>query len=186
MNDKKIIELYLNRNEKAVKETDLKYNKKLSYISYNIVKNQLDVEECKNDTYLSAWDSIPPNLPYNYLFSYLAKIIRNISLNLYNKNHRQKRITNIVEFSKEIEECIPSPNDELCKIEDEEFIDVINSFLYKLKKEDQNIFIRRYWYFYSIKDIANYYNLSESKVKSTLFRTRNKLRLYLIQEEIEL
>lgn len=186
MHDEMIVDLYKKRDEKAITETSRKYGRKLKRISFNIIQNISDAEECENDTYLAAWNSIPPKSPQTYFFSYLAKIIRNISINLYNRNHTKKRYANVVRLSKEMEECIPSPNDEVCKITENELTESISTFLKTLREEERNVFVTRYWYSESIKKIANTFNISESKTKSMLMRTRNKLRKYFESEGLEL
>ncbi len=186
MNGETIVDLYLQKDEKAIFESSSKYGTKLKRISFNIVQNISDAEECENDTYLSAWNSIPPNSPKQYLFSFLAKIIRNLSINLYNKNHTQKRYANIVELTKEMEECIPSPNDEVCKITETELAESISKFLKTLAKEEQAVFVTRYWYSEPIKEVTNKFGISESKTKSMLMRTRNKLKKHFESEGLEL
>lgn len=186
MNDEIIVDLYLQKDEKAIFESSKKYGTKLKRISFNIVQNISDAEECENDTYLSAWNSMPPHSPKQYLFSFLAKIIRNLSINLYNKNRAQKRYANIVELTKEMEECIPSPNDEVCKITETELTESISKFLRTLAKEERAVFVTRYWYSEPIKEIANKFGISGSKVKSMLMRTRNKLKKYFESEGLEL
>ncbi len=178
MNDENIVDLFLNKDENAIVYTKEKYGIKLNRIAYNILFNKEDSDECESDTYLAAWGAIPPKSPKTYLFSFLAKIIRNLSINLYNKSHTQKRNANIYELTKELEECIPSPNDDYLKLEESDFTLHLNSFFKTLKDDDRNIFILRYWYSYSIKEISFKYGISESKTKSLLFRTRNKLKLY--------
>lgn len=186
MNDEAIVDLYLQRNQQAITESSVKYSARLKQVSFNIVQNISDAEECENDTYLSAWNSIPPKSPKTYLFSFLAKITRNLSINLYNKNHTQKRYANVVELTKEMEECIPYPNDDVCKLSDVELTQSINKFLKTLKKEERNIFVKRYWFSESIKEISYKYGISESKAKSMLMRTRQKLKNFFESEEIEL
>ena len=186
MDDETIVDLYLQKDEKAIFESSTKYGTRLKRISFNIVQNISDAEECENDTYLSAWNSMPPHSPKQYLFSFLAKITRNISINLYNKNRAQKRYANIVELTKEMEECIPSPNDEVCKIAETELTESISKFLRTLAKEERAVFVTRYWYSEPIKEIANKFGISGSKVKSMLMRTRNKLKKYFESEGLEL
>lgn len=186
MKDEVIVNLYLQKNQQAITESSTKYGAKLKQISFNIVKNISDAEECENDTYLSAWNSIPPHSPQKYLFSFLAKIIRNLSINLYNKSHSQKRYVNMVELTKEMEECIPSPNDEVCKITDGELAESVSRFLKSLPKEEQAVFVTRYWYSEPIKEVAIKFSISESKTKSMLMRTRNKLKKHFESEGLEL
>lgn len=186
MNDEMIVDLYLQKNQKAITESAVQYGSKLKRISFNIVQDMSDSEECENDTYLSAWNNIPPHSPKQYLFSFLAKIIRNLSINRYNKNHTQKRYMNMVELTKEMEECIPSPDDEVCKIADNELTETISRFLKSLSKEEQAVFVTRYWYSEPVKEVANKFSISESKTKSMLMRTRNKLKKYFESEGLEL
>lgn len=181
MDDSDIVDLFIKRDEMAIKEVSIKYGCKLNNIAKKILDNKEDVQECENDTYLVAWKLIPPNEPRNYLFSFLAKIIRNKSLNYCKNKNAIKRKAIVIELSKELEECIASSNSEknLCG---DEIGTIISSFLRKEKEEVRLIFIRRYWYVDSINDISNMFNISKSKVKSILFRTRNKLRFYLEKE----
>ncbi|QSX09487.1 RNA polymerase sigma factor [Alkalibacter rhizosphaerae] len=186
MEDEMIVDLYLQRDEKAIAESSVKYGGRLQRISFNIVRNISDAEECENDTYMSAWNSIPPRSPKKYLFSYLAKITRNLSINLYNKNHAKKRYANVVELTKEIEECIPSPRDEECRIKETKLAESISRFLKALGKEERDVFVTRYWYSEPIKAVANQFGISESKTKSMLMRTRNKLKKHFQSEGLEL
>lgn len=186
MNDEMIVDLYLQKDHQAITESSTKYGARLKQISLNIVGDISDAEECENDTYLSAWNSIPPKSPKTYLFSFLAKIIRNTSINLYNKNHTQKRYANVVEITKEMEECIPSPTDETCKIADSEITKSISNFLKTLSKEERCIFVSRYWYSESIRSLSEKFYISESKTKSMLMRTRNKLKKHFEREGLEL
>jgi RNA polymerase sigma factor (sigma-70 family) len=184
MEDSKIVDFYLMRKEEAIKQTSLKYGKQLHSIAMNIVQHSSDAEECENDTYIKAWDSIPPHEPRTYLFAFLARITRHIALDLCKHKNRQKRTALIVELSEELAQCIPAPTAEECQICDEGFGEVINPFLWKLDEDTRNVFIRRYWFLDSIRQIAEEFQMSESKVKSMLFRTRNKLRRYLEKEGI--
>lgn len=186
MKDTEIVDLYLRREEDAIKQTAKDYGTRLRKLSMNIVKNASDVDECENDTYLSAWKLIPPNEPRTYLFSFLAKIIRNHSINSYKRKHAKKRNTILVELTNEMQECIPSPNHMESKITDDEFGNILSNFLWSLEEEPRNVFLRRYWFADSIRDIANRFLMSESKVKSMLFRTRNHMRAYLEKEGYEL
>lgn len=181
MEDDKIIELFFARDEGAIKETSSKYGRQLKRLSMNIVDNYAIAQECENDTYLAAWNSIPPQSP-TYLFSYLAKIIRHISLDFCKRKNAQKRSAIFVELTREMEECIPAPNDESLKLQDEEFGQIISRFLFSLDLDVRRVFVHRYWYMSSINVIAKIFGMSESKVKSMLFRTRKKLRDHLEKE----
>ena len=182
MEDEKIVELYLERNETAIEKTSEKYGKRLRSLSKGIVKDAETAEECENDTYMAAWNSIPPNEPKTYFYSFLARKIRNISLTCCRKKTALKRSAFISELSAEMEECIPSPDDMDCRIDEMVFAEMINKFLSELDEEKRKIFVRRYWYIDSIAEISEKFLVSESKVKTVLFRTRNKLREFLEKE----
>ena len=185
MEDKKIIELFNERSELAVATVEKQYGNYLNKIAKNILGDDSDAEECVNDTYLRAWDSIPPNCPSN-LKIYLGKITRNLSLDLFNKNTAIKRGgSNMDVVLDEIGEIIPDVKSEK-EQESAEIIKAINKFLEEQTCENRKIFIRRYWYLDSILDIAKLYHLSESKVKTTLFRMRKGLREELLREGIEI
>lgn len=182
MEDTTIVELYISREEQAIHETSKKYGQPLYRLSANIVGNSCDAEECENDTYLTAWNLIPPHEPTTYLFSFLAKITRNLSINRCIHKKAQKRNAVLVELTQEMEQCIPAPSDLPCQISDTKLGDILSAFLRTQKPEMRAVFIRRYWFADSISQIATDFSISESKVKSMLFRTRNKLRNYLIEE----
>ena len=182
MNDDRIIELYLMRDEEAIKLTAEKYGSRLRSLAYGIVNNRQTAEECENDTYLKAWNAIPPHEPRGYLYAFLARITRHVSLNCCRARDQLKRRAFICELSAEMEQCIPSPDDSECLMDDVALRNAINGFLGKLKEEKKNIFIRRYWYLDSVADISKRFDLSESKVKTTLFRCRRELRDYLEKE----
>ena len=186
MDDVQIVELYMVRNERAIEETAAQYGTQLNRISLNIVGMKSDADECENDTYLSAWNLIPPHEPKTYLLAFLAKIIRNKSINIIKSRNAKKRSAILVELTKEMEECIPSPNSLESKLSDDELGVIISSFLRGVKAEYRNVFLRRYWFADSISDISDRFHLSESKVRSMLFRTRNKLRDYLRKEGYQL
>lgn len=182
MDDEKIVALYLERNESALNETASKYGARLRRISLGIVGDDPTAEECENDTYLEAWNSIPPHEPRSYLFAFLARIIRSISLDVCRSRNRLKRSADITEFTAEMEECIPSPDDTACKIEYKELGEAISRYLHTLSEEKQIIFVRRYWYLDSVAEIAQKLSVSRSKVKMTLFRCRAELREFLIKD----
>lgn len=185
MEDNKIIELFNERSELAVVTTEKQYGNYLNRIAKNILGNDSDAEECVNDTYLKAWNSIPPNCPSN-LKTYLGKITRNLSLDLLDKNTAIKRGGSIVNIVlDELSEIISDSKYEKHQ-ESAEIIETINKFLENQTVENRKIFVRRYWYLDSILDIAKLYHLSESKVKTTLFRMRNGLREELLREGIEI
>ena len=186
MDDSSIVDLYLRRSEDAIAETDKKYGKRLFQASKLITGDERDADECKNDTYLKAWNSIPPHEPRDYLFAFLLRIIRHLSLNAVQKREAQKRNAVIVELSEELENCIPYPDDEPCKADDETLGRVINEFLSSLSKENRMIFMRRYFYSDSIEEISKAFGKSEGAVKNVLYRCRLKLSSRLKKEGIEL
>lgn len=186
MDDEKIISLYWNRNENAITETDKKYGNYCRTISYNILHNIEDSEECVNDTYLNTWNAIPDDWP-DILSAYLAKITRNLSINEYNKKRTKKRGSGKIEIIlDELENIIPDKNNVEKEIESEFITEKLNEFLWGLKKDHRIVFVRRYFYVESIKDISKKMTMSESKIKSILFRTRKKLKEYFYDEEIYL
>jgi RNA polymerase sigma factor (sigma-70 family) len=182
LDDNTIVELYLSRNETAITQTSEKFGNRLCSLAYNITNDQQTAQECENDTYMEAWNSIPPHEPRSYLYAFLARITRHISLNCCRERSRLKRHAWLCELSAEMEQCIPAPDDVACRIDDMALCEAINGFLRMLSEEKRNIFIRRYWYLNSIVDISKRFSLSESKVKTTLFRCRNQLREHLEQE----
>ncbi len=184
MEDSKIVEMYLNRDENAIGETKQKYGRYCRYIAYNILNSSLDSEECENDTYLATWNSIPPSKPKS-LRAYVGKIVRNIAINRYNANKAKKRNDNIEIALEELSEAIPDVSTDGRAITDELTLKyALNAFVGSLKQETREIFVRRYWYLSSIKEISLDYGISESKVKVTLLRTREKLREFLGKEGI--
>ncbi len=185
MEDRAIIDLYWKRSQQAVTETANKYGGRLQNLSMNILHDKEDAEECVNDTYHATWNTLPPEKP-DYFFAYLAKLTRNFSFGKYDYYHAKKREATVVELSRELENCIPAPNDLERKLESEEIGRIISEFLQIQSLEMRKVFIRRYWYMDSVRDISHSFCLSESKVKSILFRMRNKLRKYLESEGIVL
>ena len=186
MKDREIIELYWMRNEGAITATAEKYGSYCHTIAYNILRNKEDAEECANDTYLGAWNSIPPQRP-SRLSIYLGKITRNLALNRYKRYTAEKRgHGQVVLALSELEACVPSETPVEQTIEENELAAAIDRFLYAKPKLNRNIFVRRYYHLYAIRDIADAYGMSESKVTSLLFRMRNELRRFLEKEGIML
>lgn len=186
MEDIQIIELYWSRMETAISFTAEKYSNYCRSISMNILNNQGDADECVNDTYLHAWNAIPPNRP-SVLRTWLGKITRNLSLDRYRKLKTQKRGGDNVEllFS-ELESCIPDANSIQSKLEDLETAQLISIFLRNSKKEDRLVFLRRYFYGDSIHQITERFDMSGGRVKSSLFRTRKALKKYLEKEGVSI
>lgn len=182
MEDEKIIALYFQRNEQAIKETDTAYGRKLWMLAKNILSSREDAEESVYDTYMRSWETIPPQRPRHF-YGYLAALCRNLSLNKVDWRLAAKRHAEIVTLTEEMELCIPDARQE-AMMERRELRRVLEAFLDSLSTENRLIFLRRYLYADSIADICKRYDLSESKVKTQLHRTRNKLRETLLKEEI--
>ena len=182
MDDNGIVELYLLRDETAIMQSAKKYGSRLRSLAYGIVGDRQTAEECENDTYLEAWNTIPPHEPRSYFYAFLARITRHTALNCCRDRSRLKRSAFICELSEEMEQCIPAPDDVECRIDDMALSEILNGFLGKLDEEKRNIFIRRYWYLDSIEDISGRFDLSESKVKTALCRLRRRLREHLEKE----
>ena len=184
--DSRIIELYFERNESAVTETDKKYGAYCMTVSKNILGNEEDAKECLNDTYLAAWNSIPPKIPEK-LSLFLGKITRNLSLNRYRKNETKKRGGGTADIVfDEIGEIISGSENPEEKFERKEIIGAVNEFLRTLPEEKRSIFICRYWYFDSIEDIAARFGKKESGIYSSLERTRKNLWKYLSERGYEI
>jgi RNA polymerase sigma-70 factor (ECF subfamily) len=183
MEDNQIVQLYFDRSEEAISQTAVKYGKYCHTIAYNILHNFEDSEECVNDTYQKAWDTIPPKTPQR-LSTYLGKITRNLSISRLSYEKAQKRNVNLTVILSELDECIPKTQG---SIDDSLTLKyAIDKFLRTLQKEVRIIFVRRYWYASSIKEIARDYDLSESKVKVTLHRVRIKFKEFLEEEGVNI
>lgn len=183
MDDLMIIELYFARNEQAIKETDIKYGKLCFSMANNILSNDEDSEECVNDTYLSVWNKIPPTRPNNFR-AFICKIVRNLSMKKLEFNRALKRTQNVTVSYTELEEILPDTRT-APEWEYENLGKIISDFLQHEKEDARNVFIRKYYFFDSISDIAERYSFTESKVKNMLYHSRNKLRECLKKEGIE-
>lgn len=183
MEDKRIIELFFERSEEAISSLSEKYGAYCRSIARNILQNEEDAEECVNDSFLMVWNSIPPNSPER-LGVYAGKITRNLALNKIKRNFAEKRGGGKTEEAlSELEECIPSKNETESCVDEIVFKETVESFLLSQPKEKRNIFIRRYWYLCSVQELSKAYGISESKVKSVLFRMRKELRKKLEKED---
>lgn len=182
MEDSKILDLFFTRNEDAIRYTDDTYGRRLHHLAQNIVKNEQDAQESVSDTYLKAWDTIPPQRP-QYFFAYLAKICRNFALKKLDWKNAAKRNAEVVSLSEEMESCIPDKALDR-ELEAIELSMVLDRFLRTLTPENQMVFLRRYWYADTIAQIAARYGISESAVLMRLNRTRAKLCAYLKKEGI--
>lgn len=184
MKDLEIIELYFSRDEEAIKQTDMKYGKLCHSIANNILNNEQDSEECVNDTYVGVWNAIPPVRPNN-LMAFVCKITRNLSLKRLEAQARQKRSQAILVSFDELAEIL-SDESITDGVSDENIGSLISDFLQNEKEDVRNVFIRKYFFFDSIGDIAKRYAFTESKVKNMLYHTRMKLKDFLIKEGIEI
>lgn len=183
IDDEKIIELFFERSEQAIRELDIKYGKICHNLSYNIVNSRQDAEECVNDAYLGAWNAIPPVKP-DPLLTYICKIVRNISLNLYHRKEAAKRSSHYTIAMEEIEACIAATNAVEAEIEAVELAHIIERFLDTLTVENRVIFMRRYWFSDSCKDIAERVGLTEKNISVRLTRIRKQMKNYLIEREV--
>jgi len=182
MEDFEIVEMYWDRDENAITETDRKYGKYCRKIAFSIVNDREDTEECVNDTYLQTWNSLPPQRPEK-LSTYLGKICRNISINLYEKLTAEKRGGNETDAClDELSELIGGSSEVEEQLDLTVLTDLINKFLKKCEKQARTVFVQRYWYMMSVKEIAKENRMSDSNVKMTLSRTRDKLKVYLEEE----
>lgn len=182
MDDKSIIDLYLDRSEQAISETSVKYGKYCFSIAFNILSDKEDSEESVNDTYLAAWNNIPPRVP-SILSTFLGKITRNISLNRWKSRRAYKRRGGEVPLAlDELEECISTGESVEETFEKKELLRSMNRFLDALPDTERNLFVCRYWYLDPIHDIAQRFGFTESKVTSMLHRIRGKLRKHLEKE----
>lgn len=184
MDDKSIIGLYLARSEKAISETAARYGAYCYSIAYNILSSREDSEESVNDTYLAAWNTIPPKQPVS-LSAYLGKLTRHLSLDRWKQRSRLKRGGGTVNLClEELSECLSggeSPEDDLIR---KETLASIHRFLDSLPQTERKVFLRRYWYLDSVAQIAEQFGFSESKVTAMLHRTRGKLGKHLKKEEL--
>lgn len=182
MKDEEIVELYWDRNEDAIQQTQQKYGSYLSKVAYNILADFEDSKECVNDTYLAAWNSMPPHKP-TILSTYLSKITRQISIDVFRKKNSAKRYAS--EYAVSLEELGDTFSDGTTPhqaLDAKMLDDAISRFVCALPDEAQRAFVGRYYFFDSLKDIAGYCGMKESKLKGKLYRTRQQLKSYLVKE----
>ncbi len=182
MEDAQIVSLYWDRNEAAIRETEEKYDRYLNKIAYNILNDIDDSRECVNDTYLAAWDSMPPHRP-SILSAYLAKLTRRISIDLFRYRTRDKRMASEYALSlSELEDCVSGGNTPEDAVNLKLLADAIGIYLRLQPEHTRTAFIGRYYYLDPLKEVADYCGMSESKCKSLLHRTRLGLKEYLKKE----
>lgn len=183
MNDERIIELFFERSEQAIRELDEKYGRVCYSVSHNILNNHQDAEECVNEAYLGTWNTIPPAKP-NPLLAFVCKIVRNVSLRRYEYNTAAKRNSVYNVAMEELENCLSSETTVEESITERELTEIIESFLDTLSQENRVIFLRRYWFFDAYVDIAKRVGLTEKNVSVRLTRIRKELRAYLLEMEV--
>ena len=184
MEDEKIVALYFSRSESAISETENKYGGLCFEISNRIVNSRPDAEECVSDSYLSVWNAIPPTKPLSFR-GFLLGIVRNISLMRLRRLTAQKRSRDLEVSFEELGEILPDsalPEN----TGEKELGELLDGFLRKLPEDQRNIFLRKYWFFDSVEEISRRFGFSESKVKTSLHRTRERLRAYLSERGFRL
>lgn len=186
MEDERIIELYWERSENAIAETAKKYGKYCRSIAYRILQNEEDCEECVNDAYLRLWDSMPPHRPQE-LRTYLGKLVRNLALDRYDWITAKKRGDGQFSIAaEELAECLSAAQTTESVADELALAEVLNRFLASLPGERRRIFMQRYWYFRTVREIAGEFHMGESRVKMILLRAREQLKNLLEEEGIAL
>ena len=180
MKDRYIIKLFIERSEAAIEETKIKFGRLIYSVAYHIVQDRMDAEECESDTYLGAWNTIPPVLPEN-LKAYLLRIARNLALKQYRHDHTAKRDKGLKVSLDELECCMEDTSIRESEAE-EELSECINVFLSELEPRARKVFVLKYWYFASVKEIMEECDMSKSAVESMLFRVRKRLKERLEKE----
>lgn len=180
--DNIIISLLLERSEEAFQQIENHYGALCRKIAWNVLHNEQDVEECKNDSYFTLWNRIPPEQP-DPLRTYLCRIVRNTALKKYRDAHAKKRWQDDTVCFDELTDCIPAKSDVLQQLETKELTKIIEQFLDSLDQKKRIMFVKRYWFCMSVKDIAAEYSITERNASVTLGRIRKRLRQYLQQED---
>lgn len=181
MEDHEIIELFYARSEQAITQLQNKYGRRCLQVAGNILNNQLDAEECVNDAYLAAWNTIPPQKP-EPLLTYVCHIVRNLSIKKYHANSALKRNSHYDIALDELEECIQTQETVENQVAVKELAEAINQFLGTLSRENRIMFVRRYWFSDSVADIAEIFKTSSRNVSLRLLRVRKGLKKYLEKE----
>lgn len=179
MEDKQIIALFFQRNEQALKEIQNKYGSYCFRIAKNILTSCEDAEECVNDTWNMTWNRIPPVIPAS-LKAFLGKLVRDISLSRYRKNHAQKRYNGMEIIWSELEECLPSNFDIEKNLDNQQLTELINIWLNELSKEDRVLFIKRYYYGDTVKTLAKTHGYKENQMAQKMLKLRKNLKSYLL------
>ncbi len=186
MQDTQIIDLYWSRDERAITESQKNYGSYCYSIAYHILYDSSDADECVNDTWFRAWNAMPPKRP-NRLSLFLGAITRNLSLDRWKGKHAMKRGNGETMLAlDELAECVPDRHNTEDAVETAELERLLNRFLHTLPERECNVFLRRYWYVEEYGEIAERYGMKLNTVKTTLFRTRNRLKQFLEKEGIVL
>ena len=183
MEDDQIIELFFQRTEQAIRELDSKYGRVCHTLSYRIVNDRRDAEECVSDAYLGVWNTVPPARP-SPLLAYLCRIVRNLSLKCWERRGAAKRGGAYTVALEELETCFADSKTVETEIEAREFARILGAFLDTLSPENRVIFLRRYWFADSYRDIAAFTGLTEKTVSVRLTRIREKMKRYLMEREV--
>ena len=186
MDDKEIIDLYVRRDENAIKETDTKYGAYCTTVAVNLLQVREDAQECVNETYMAAWERIPPHIP-ECLRAFLGRVTRNIAIGMYRKLHRKKRFDGFEIMLSELEECVPSAATVDREIDTKMLGGCINDWLdRRLSEQDRVLFVRRYWFGDKNADLAKKAGMSEAGMSKRLARMRESLREYLTERGMEI
>ena len=183
MDDQQITELFFERSDQAIKELSVKYGRSLKNISFNILGSEQDAEECVNDTYLAAWNTIPPQNP-DSLYAYVCRLVRNNSLTRYTRNTAKKRNSSYDVALEELEYCIPGSAGLEDELEQKETAECINIFLASLDRDSRIMFVRRYCFSDTIGEIAGLFGTSEHYISVRLHRLRQKLKKNLAEKGV--
>ncbi len=185
MKDEQIIELYLQRREKAVSETQAKYGSYCFCIAKNILGIKEDAEECVNDTWNLTWNKIPPVIPIS-LKAFLGKLVRDLSLSRYRANHAKKRYSKMEVMFEELEECIPSDFDVEQNFARQHLAETLNRWLDHLSKEDRVLFIKRYYYGDAVKNLAKVHGFTENQMAQKMMKLRKSLKAFLLAKGVSI
>ena len=185
LEDSEIIELFYERSEQAIVELSKKYGSVCTRVANNILNDQSDAEECVNDAYLAAWDTIPPQRP-NPLLSYVCRIVRNLAIKKYHSNTAKKRNSTYDVSLDELENCFPASDSVEDEFDAKETARIIDDFLETLDEENRIMFVRRYWHAESLEELAKLFHTSKHNISVRLSRTREKLKKHLIKEGVNL
>ena len=185
MEDSQILELYWRRDEAAIGETERKYGALCRGVARNILGVDEDAEECVNDALHQAWNAIPPQRP-DRLGAWLGRVTRNLALNLWSRNHTQKRYAGITALLSELEDCVPAPGGVEWELEDQELSAAIDGWLRTLSQENRTLFLRRYWYGVELQALAVERDVSPNRLAQKMYRLRQSLKNALEKEGFSL